>query len=344
MRRVSDAGVFRYTQEQPGHVSGLVGAGNVVVNAYTYTPWGEPLSTQEQVPQPLRYAAREYDAETGLYFVRARYYDPQQGRFVSEDPIGLEGGMNPYAYAGNDPVDLVDPSGLRPDCGPGQVEVEVLHDTDGDGKKDTVTRECRKAGGGRVFWQLPGIANMLDGHTTRWGSLLADLSRGRGWEAGAVSVFGRDPECERDPYGACQLYVPREQWAAIGRRIRSIRATTAECRGAKNILLGLYNAGPEAGGIRFWAGRDYQYNYNNRGERTGFRRTRRGRIMTTFGDAAGYPSPGYLAYDEKAFWSDRLLPAHEGIHAWFRQTRDPRAADSENEVQKVDQNCPAVAR
>ena len=112
MRRASDGAVFRYTQEQPGHVSGLVGAGNVVANAYTYTPWGEPLSTQEQVPQPLRYAAREYDAETGLYFVRARYYDPQQGRFVSEDPIGLEGGINLYTYVGGNPMNFTDPSGL----------------------------------------------------------------------------------------------------------------------------------------------------------------------------------------------------------------------------------------
>jgi len=112
MRRASDGAVFRYTQEQPGHVSGLVGAGNVVVNKYAYTPWGEPIATQEQVEQPLRYAAREYDAETGLYFVRARYYDPQQGRFLSEDPIGVAGGLNLYAYSGSDPVNFIDPFGL----------------------------------------------------------------------------------------------------------------------------------------------------------------------------------------------------------------------------------------
>lgn len=147
MRRVSDGAVFRYTQEQPGHVSGLVGAGNVVVNTYAYTPWGEPIATQEQVEQPLRYAAREYDKETGLYFVRARYFDPRQGRFVSEDPIGLEGGINPYAYAANDPSNLIDPTGLRPGCEVGQVEVEVRYDTDGDGRTTLLELSAEKQAG-----------------------------------------------------------------------------------------------------------------------------------------------------------------------------------------------------
>ncbi len=60
----------------------------------------------------LRFMGREYDAETGLYRVRARYYDPELRRFVSEDPIGLAGGLNLHAYAGNDPINLTDPSGL----------------------------------------------------------------------------------------------------------------------------------------------------------------------------------------------------------------------------------------
>jgi len=49
----------------------------------------------------------------GFYYMRARYYDPEVGRFVSEDPIGFEGGdVNLYAYVQNNPVMFVDPSGL----------------------------------------------------------------------------------------------------------------------------------------------------------------------------------------------------------------------------------------
>ena len=59
------------------------------------------------------YTAREYDTETGLYYYRARYYDPKAGRFITRDPIGFTGGINQYAYVGNNPVNWVDPDGLR---------------------------------------------------------------------------------------------------------------------------------------------------------------------------------------------------------------------------------------
>src|SRR5215213_2181772 len=60
--------------------------------------------------------ARDLDPITGLYYVRNRWYDPVAARFVSEDPIGLEGGINGYAYAGNSPTNARDPSGLDHLC------------------------------------------------------------------------------------------------------------------------------------------------------------------------------------------------------------------------------------
>ena len=54
------------------------------------------------------------DADSGLAYMRQRWYDPTLQRFISRDPIGLEGGANLYEYAGNDPTDHVDPSGLVP--------------------------------------------------------------------------------------------------------------------------------------------------------------------------------------------------------------------------------------
>jgi len=61
-----------------------------------------------------RYTAREFDSETGIYFYRARYYDPGSARFLSEDPIGFRGGINSYRYALNNPALLGDPLGLCP--------------------------------------------------------------------------------------------------------------------------------------------------------------------------------------------------------------------------------------
>jgi type VI secretion system secreted protein VgrG len=59
------------------------------------------------------FTGREWDKETGLYYYRARYYDPMEGRFISKDPIGFDGGdVNLYGYVGNNPENLTDPSGL----------------------------------------------------------------------------------------------------------------------------------------------------------------------------------------------------------------------------------------
>jgi RHS repeat-associated protein len=62
--------------------------------------------------QPFRFQGQQFDEETGLHYNRHRYYDPGVGRFVSQDPIGLLGGSNLFAYAPN-PLGWVDPAGLQ---------------------------------------------------------------------------------------------------------------------------------------------------------------------------------------------------------------------------------------
>lgn len=60
------------------------------------------------------YTGRELDPDTGLMYYRARWYNPELGRFISEDPIRFAGGVNWYGYVGNNPVLYRDPSGLCP--------------------------------------------------------------------------------------------------------------------------------------------------------------------------------------------------------------------------------------
>jgi len=84
-----------------------------VVQRYAYSSFGKIESQlTPNFLQPYTYTARELDAETGLYYYRARYYDATVGRFLQTDPIGIAGGPNLYIYSSNDPINQFDPFGL----------------------------------------------------------------------------------------------------------------------------------------------------------------------------------------------------------------------------------------
>jgi len=93
-------------------------AGTVVWQA-SYTPFGQatvnpdPDGDGKKVTFNLRFPGQYYDRESGLYYNYFRDYDPSTGRYVESDPIGLAGGLNPYAYVSGDPVSLIDPLGLK---------------------------------------------------------------------------------------------------------------------------------------------------------------------------------------------------------------------------------------
>ncbi|WP_097433174.1 RHS repeat-associated core domain-containing protein [Escherichia coli] len=78
-----------------------------------YDEWGNQLNEENPyyLHQPYRLPGQQHDEESGLYYNRNRYYDPLQGRYITQDPIGLEGGWNLYQYPLN-PVQHVDPLGL----------------------------------------------------------------------------------------------------------------------------------------------------------------------------------------------------------------------------------------
>ncbi|EPP4622995.1 RHS repeat-associated core domain-containing protein, partial [Escherichia albertii] len=78
-----------------------------------YDEWGNLLGEEnpQHLQQPYRLPGQQYDEESGLYYNRNRYYDPLQGRYITQDPIGLEGGWNLYQYPLN-PTTKIDPLGL----------------------------------------------------------------------------------------------------------------------------------------------------------------------------------------------------------------------------------------
>ena len=93
-----------------GDTTSLVDAsGNVVVN-YAFDAFGNQLTEAQNDTNPFRYCGEYQDFETDMIYLRARYYDPGIGRFISEDPI--KDGLNWYVYCGGNPVNFWDPSGL----------------------------------------------------------------------------------------------------------------------------------------------------------------------------------------------------------------------------------------
>ncbi len=106
-------GVVWHLADRLGTVHDLVSAAGQVVNHVTYGAFGAVLAeTNPAAADRFKFTGREWDGVTGLYYYRARYFDPETARFISEDPIGFDAGdSNLYRYVGNSPANGTDPTG-----------------------------------------------------------------------------------------------------------------------------------------------------------------------------------------------------------------------------------------
>jgi RHS repeat-associated protein len=107
------AGDYFYHKNHQGSITEITTASGQIAKMYRYDAYGKKYfeSGPPLIDEPA-YTARDRHDRTGLYYYRNRFYYPQIGRFLTQDPIGMLGGTNLYAYTGNNPVNWVDPLGL----------------------------------------------------------------------------------------------------------------------------------------------------------------------------------------------------------------------------------------
>ena len=117
---------YFYIKNAQGDIIAIADISGNLVAKYTYDSWGKLVSIKDSndvdkttdenfigYVNPIRYRGYYYDSETGLYYLNARYYDPEVGRFINADET-LAGGFNLFEYCTNNPIRFVDAKGNRP--------------------------------------------------------------------------------------------------------------------------------------------------------------------------------------------------------------------------------------
>ena len=107
-------GTVYYVYNAHGDVVQLLNASGTLTKTYDYDAYGNELSRDLNDSNPFRYCGEYYDTETGFIYLRARYYDPNTGRFISVDPA--HDGLNWYSYCDNNPVNYCDYTGCSMEC------------------------------------------------------------------------------------------------------------------------------------------------------------------------------------------------------------------------------------
>jgi RHS repeat-associated protein len=129
-RLASGWAVSFYSMDGHGSVRQLTDLMGAVTDTYTYDAFGKLISRTGTTPNSYLYAGERFDADLGLYHLRARHYDADRGRFVSMDPYPGEiddpVSLHKYLYANADPVNFVDPSGLESEEEAGIVRAIAL--------------------------------------------------------------------------------------------------------------------------------------------------------------------------------------------------------------------------
>jgi RHS repeat-associated protein len=242
LARIDQAGsVTYYHADGLGSIVKMTDSAGAVVQTRQYDAWG---NIEVGADQPgYAFTGREWDPEIGLYYYRARYYDPKVGRFISEDPIGFAGGMNFYGYVHGNPTGHLDPFGLS--------DLNYFHEG---------TRAAKVA----KAWSEPGYYTVAGhGEWNTWA-----MQDGTGKQTKTLSVddlakaISRDPNWQHRPVrlGFCWVgrgYAREELEKALGVPVEATREKLIWDPDARYTPDAPYVIDPKGGGYRrpTWTGK-----------------------------------------------------------------------------------------
>ena len=169
-----------YQADGLGSITSLTNSSGSIAQSYTFDSFGNQTASSGSLTNPFQYTAREFDPETSLYYYRARYYDQQAGRFLSEDPIAFAGGRNFYRYVRNSPLGINDPMGLSP------ADVQRIQAACKKCTQGLTDAGLRRAGTGG--WQ-----GFLNDQLTYWNRFRGTHLQGCKSQAGMVKPCLEDP-------------------------------------------------------------------------------------------------------------------------------------------------------
>ena len=190
---------YYFSSDLLGSMTAVTDKSGKTVNTYSYDSFGNVISANETVYNAFQYVGGYglMQNDSGTIFVRARNYDPNTGRWISEDPIGIDGGENLYVYCGNDGVDYVDVEGELPTVVAGAVigglsSLAIYAITSAlEGKRMTLKDAALATAGGALSGAIFGLTGA--GVLGNFGRLMKNggkIATKYGSHAGALTIKG----------------------------------------------------------------------------------------------------------------------------------------------------------
>ncbi|MBI3560571.1 MAG: RHS domain-containing protein [Gammaproteobacteria bacterium] len=186
LAEIRQGNVYYIHTDHLGTPRTLTDATQKVVWRWDSDPFGvgaandDPDGDGVKVTMNLRFAGQYFDQESGLHYNYHRYYDPQTGRYVTSDPIGLGGGLNTYGYVGGNPIGATDPYGLATSCDVSPACIEAMMVI----AQQTARGAASGAVGGYVVGAgINAAGQYLSKGCVNWGEVNDAGLHGAGWGA-----------------------------------------------------------------------------------------------------------------------------------------------------------------